>query len=215
MYADFSTRGVLCLIRHPKDMRRAYPITVIPRLPVAVFRVVRQVPAWFRVQVSLYVPKYPYTLLQPFFTDRSQWGFPRSRPISSCMPWPVDSGGSIHPRQLRMESCCLRDPLDPRHPQHPSFEAVPALKGTRFPLRPTEFSVYASPVLFAAILHDSATGARLDTERMANPSPTGTFTLLDTPDFAWRETPIRLTGRWGLFPAVRSCRLLGLRCFRR
>lgn len=45
----------------------------------------------------------------------------------------------------------------------PYFEAVPALKGARSPLRPTGFSVYASHVLFAALLHDSATRARLDT----------------------------------------------------
>jgi hypothetical protein len=31
------------------------------------------------------------------------------------------------------------------------FEAVPALQETRFSLRPTGFSVYASPVLFTAI----------------------------------------------------------------
>jgi hypothetical protein len=39
----------------------------------------------------------------------------------------------------------------------------PALQGTRLPLRPTGFSVYASPVLFANFHVDSATGARLDT----------------------------------------------------
>jgi hypothetical protein len=31
-----------------------------------------------------------------------------------------------------------------------SFEAVPALQGTRFPLRPTRFSVYACPILLFA-----------------------------------------------------------------
>ena len=46
MYVDFSTRGVLCLIRHPKDIRRACPFTVIPRLPVMMFHVARQVPAY-------------------------------------------------------------------------------------------------------------------------------------------------------------------------
>jgi hypothetical protein len=30
---------------------------------------------------------------------------------------------------------------------------------------------------------------------MASPSPTGTFTLKDTPDFAWRETGMSLTCR--------------------
>ncbi|ABK98567.1 hypothetical protein Ppro_0938 [Pelobacter propionicus DSM 2379] len=53
--------------------------------------------------------------------------------------------------------------------------------------------------LVRRILHDSATGARLDTERMANPSPTGTFTLQDTPDFAWRETAMSVTGA-AVFP---------------
>jgi len=96
-----------------------------------------------RASISVY-------LVATFPTGRSQWGFPSSRNISSCMPWPVDSGGSIHPRLLRMESCCLRSPLSPRHPQHPSFEAVPALQGARTPLRPARFSVYASPVLFAS-----------------------------------------------------------------
>jgi hypothetical protein len=31
------------------------------------------------------------------------------------------------------------------------FEAVPALQGTRLPLRPTGFSVYASSILFAVV----------------------------------------------------------------
>jgi len=38
-----------------------------------------------------------------------------------------------------------------KHPrlQQTHFEAVPALKGGRSPLRPARFSVYASPALFA------------------------------------------------------------------
>ena len=39
--------------------------------------------------------------------------------------------------------------LDIRNNFH--LEAVPALQGARSPLWPTRFSVYASPVLFAAI----------------------------------------------------------------
>ena len=42
-------------------------------------------------------------------------------------------------------------------------EAVPALQGARSPLRPTGYSVYASPILFAVLPHDSAMDARLDT----------------------------------------------------
>jgi len=50
----------------------------------------------------------------------------------------------------RTLSYCLRYSLKPRHPQLATdFEAVPALKGARTPLRPTGCSVYASPALFA------------------------------------------------------------------
>ena len=44
-----------------------------------------------------------------------------------------------------------------------NLEAVPALQGARSPLRPTEFPVYASPVLFPTNNRDSATGATLGT----------------------------------------------------
>jgi len=44
-----------------------------------------------------------------------------------------------------------------------NLEAVPALQGARSPLQPTEFPVYASPVLFVNNNHDSATGATLGT----------------------------------------------------
>ena len=63
--------------------------------------------------------------------------------ISSCMPRPVDSGGPSHPRRLRMLLCCLRRPLKPSASAGCSLEAVPALQGTRFPLRPTGCSAYA------------------------------------------------------------------------
>ena len=66
------------------------------------------------------------------------------------------------------------------------IEAVPALQGARSPLRPTGFSVYASPVLFADLL-----GLRHRRKTrygwVANPYPTGTFTLQDMPSFARRD----------------------------
>ena len=71
------------------------------------------------------------------------------RLISSCMPRPVDSGGSPHPRLSGCFCVAFGGPLNPRHPQKLNLEAVPALQGARPPLRPTEFSVYASPALFA------------------------------------------------------------------
>jgi hypothetical protein len=45
---------------------------------------------------------------------------------------------------------------------------------------------------------------------MANPSPTGTFTLQDTPNLAWRETARQLTRKPSLFGlAVSNC-LVGI-----
>ena len=46
-----------------------------------------------------------------------------------------------------LPSVCVKT-LGVRNKRH--FEAVPALQGTRLPLRPTGYSVYASPILFAA-----------------------------------------------------------------
>jgi len=70
--------------------------------------------------------------------------------ISSCMPRPVDSDGSPLPRQLGSFCVAFGRFQAPRHPQQIYLEAVPALQGARPPLRPTGFSVYASPILFAA-----------------------------------------------------------------
>ena len=64
----------------------------------------------------------------------------------------------------RTLSYCLRHSLKPRHPQLATdFEAVPALKGARTPLRPTGCSVYASPALFVPFNGNSAAGATLNT----------------------------------------------------
>ena len=88
------------------------------------------------------------------YTHASSWWEPVGasrvlRLISSCMPRPVDSGGPPHPCQLGCFCVAFGGPLTPRHPQKLNLEAVPALQGARPPLRPTEFSVYASPALFA------------------------------------------------------------------
>jgi len=50
--------------------------------------------------------------------------------------------------------------LGVRNKRH--FEAVPALQGTRLPLRPPGYAVDASPILFT-VFHGSAMSARLAT----------------------------------------------------
>jgi hypothetical protein len=64
--------------------------------------------------------------------------------------------------------------------------AVPALQGTRLPLRPPGYAGDASPILFAVsprLRH----GRKTRYGWVATPSPTGTFTLQETPSLSWRK----------------------------
>jgi len=101
------------------------------------------------------------------------------------MPRPVDSGGPPHPRQFGCFCIAFGGTLTPRRPQHVYLEAVPALQGARPPLRPTGFSVYASPALFAFLRLRHGRKTRYGWE--ANPYPTGTFTPHEMPSFARRD----------------------------
>jgi hypothetical protein len=66
------------------------------------------------------------------------------------------------------------------------FEAVPALQGTRFPLRPTRFSVYAYPI-YCSRVTPLRNGINTRYGWVASPYPTGTFTPQETPSFARRD----------------------------
>ena len=90
----------------------------------------------------------------------------------------------------RMVSCCLRCALKPSASATSHVEAVPALQETRFSLRPTGCSVYASPILFT-VSPRFRHGRKTRYGWVANPYPTGTFTLQETPSFAWRENGVR------------------------
>jgi hypothetical protein len=82
--------------------------------------------------------------------------------ISTYMPRPDDSAEPPPPRLMRWLLCCLRCALKPSASGTEYVEAVPALQGTRFPLRPTRFSVYAYPTSLFAIT-GSAVGSTRDT----------------------------------------------------
>ena len=127
------------------------------------FHVAAEVPASFRVRVSPLVPPEPYTSLRRIPRAGASGISQVLRRLSSCMPWPVDSGGPSHPRPSGCSCVAFGEREHPRRPQHAHFEAVPALQGARSPLRPAGFSVDASPILFAVFRHGSAMDARLDT----------------------------------------------------
>jgi hypothetical protein len=133
-----------------------------------------------------------------------RWVFPPSRPSACTECWQEPLG---LPKffDISLPACRgLRTPADrpllakadglvlPSGALKPSasatsrFEAVPALQGARSPLRPTGYSVYASPILFAVsprLRH----GRKTQYGWMAHPYPTGTFTLQETPSLSWRE----------------------------
>ena len=93
------------------------------------------------------------------------------------LPTLANTGGLVLP------SVCVQT-LGVRNKRH--FEAVPALQGTRLPLRPTGYSVDASPILFTVsprLRH----GRKTRYGWVANPYPTGTFTLQETPSLSWRK----------------------------
>ena len=68
-----------------------------------------------------------------------------------------------------------------------AFRSCSNFQGTRLPLRPTGFSVYASPVLFG--YSPSCLRHRRNTRYgwVASPCPAGTCTQQDTPSLAWRD----------------------------
>ncbi len=68
---------------------------------------------------------------------------------------PDDSAGSPHPSPSRVLLCCLRCTLKPSASGSDLVEAVPALQGSRPPLRPTGFSVYAYLTILFAITGSS------------------------------------------------------------
>ena len=151
------------MIRHPIRIQRAFPVSVLLRLPV------------------------PRSTVERRFQHCSVSGFPLPC-LRSCIPYAVACAvqeplGPPKFFDASLPACHgLRTPADLRHLAHtvvrvlpsgalkPSasatslFEAVPALQGARSPLRPTGYAVYASPILFAGRDRpDSAMDARLAT----------------------------------------------------
>jgi len=98
----FPTLRVLCLIRLPKSLRRAFPFTVLLRLPCGAplgrSRFQYSSVSGFPLPCLISCIPYPQAFL-PLGAAGASRVLQR---ISSCMPWPVDSGGPPHPHPIRM-----------------------------------------------------------------------------------------------------------------
>jgi len=169
-------------------MRRAFPVTVLLRLPV------------------------PCSTVERRFQHCSVAGFPLW-----CLRSGIPSSKVVHGQErLGLPTCfdvslpaChgLRTPADlhnlatsvalmlPSGAFKPSAsaprlcEAVPALQGARSPLRPPGYAVDASPLLFA-VFPRLRLGRTTRSRGVARPSPTGTCTLPEMPSFAWRDNAV-------------------------
>jgi len=140
---------VLCSIRLPSRIRWAFPVTVLLHLP-------GRVPRRCAGSSIVPCPGFPFRASgavcpTPTFATAGTSGASQVlRRLSSCMPRPEDSGGPAPPCPdggARVAFGSVKT-LGVRNSH---FEAVPALQGTRLPLRPTGFAVYASSILFARI----------------------------------------------------------------
>jgi hypothetical protein len=144
----FPYRRVLRSIRLPMRMRWAFPLPVLLHLPVG--HSVSMVRFQHR-SVSGFPLLCPKSCIPSFDASRSQerLGPPKffnvSLPACHGLRTPADhtppcQDGGVCVAFGGVKTLGIRD-------SH--VEAVPALQGTRLPLRPTGYSVYASPILFA------------------------------------------------------------------
>jgi hypothetical protein len=97
------------------------------------------------------VPQELYTIRRGFHAQE-RLGPPKcfdvSLPACHGLRTPTDLPILANTDGLVLLSVCVQT-LGVRHKRH--VEAVPALQGTRLPLRPTGYAVYASSILFAMI----------------------------------------------------------------
>jgi hypothetical protein len=163
------------MIRHPRSIQRAVPVTSRLRLPGM------GATAEPRLQ-HCSVSGFPLPCrrsCRPYFCGVLPSGASGASQVlvrlSSCMPRPEDSGGPAPPRLhggARVAFGCVKT-LGVRNQR--LFDAVPALQGARSPLRPTGFAVDAAPILFTVsprLRH----GRKTRYGWVASPCPTRTFT---------------------------------------
>ena len=171
----FPYRRVLCSIRLPNRIRRAFPLPVLLRLPGGRFT---STVRFQQRSVSGFPLLCPHSCIPSFDTSRSQerLGAPKffnvSLPACHGLRTPADLPTLAHTGDLVLPSVCVKT-LGIRDSH---VAAVPALQGTRLPLRPPGCSVDASSILFAVsprLRHGRTTRYGW----VATPHPTGTCTL--------------------------------------
>ena len=138
---------VLCSIRLPSRIRWAFPVTGLLHLPAPCSTATLRFQPCSVSGFPLPCLKScrPYTVV---FHGQERWGTPTffdaSLPACHGLWTPADLPLLAHPAGRVWPSGAFK----PSASASSHVEAVPALQGTRLPLRPTGCSVYASSIVF-------------------------------------------------------------------
>ena len=190
------------MIRHPSRIRRAFPVTVLLRLPVPCFPVERG--SHSRVRVSPAVPQELYTIFQDFPRTGASGASQVLRRLSSCLPRPEDSGGPAQPGHIGCAHVAFGS-VQTLGVRNCHVEAVPALQGCA--VTPTASRILC--LRFAHLVRRYTSRLRHGRKTrygwVARPYPTGTFTLQETPSLLGAITP----GMSRALPRVGSMPLFG------
>ena len=126
-------------------------------------------------------------------TSGAVWGFLSSTAFLFLHAKARGLRRTFAPSPFRVLSCCLRCALKPSASATSSSRSCTSTSGCASPLRPTGYSVYASPVLFAAFRR-LRHGRKTRYGWVASPYPTGTFTPQETLSLSQRDNA-RAKGR--------------------
>ncbi len=119
-------------------------------------------------------------------TSGAPWGFPSSLTLLFLHATACGLRRTSTSSPFRRLLCCLRCTLKPSASATNLSRSCTSTSGRASPLRPTGFSVYASPVLFAAFRR-LRHGRKTRYGWVAGPYPTGTLTLQETPSLSRRD----------------------------
>jgi hypothetical protein len=180
----FPHLGVRRSIRLPNRRRWAFPVTGLLHLPGPWSPTVRRFQHWSGSGFPLPCLRScrPYTVV---FHGRNGWGLPRSStslflPATACglrrtcPSWPC-----------RMGACGLRECSHPRRPHQAFSKLYQHCRGRGSPcgLQDALSTLRPSCAPLSRLRH----GRKTRYGWVANPYPTRTFTLQETPSFSWRE----------------------------
>jgi hypothetical protein len=144
----FPPRCVLGVRRHPRRIRRAFPVTGLLRLPVPWSTVARRFPPGAVSGLPLRCLRSCSPSAKVFHVQE-RLGLPKCLDVSLPACHGLRTPADLHNLAKSVALVWPSGAFTPSASATSLVEAVPALQGARSPLRPPGYSVDASPLLFA------------------------------------------------------------------